>query len=459
MVFMSAAAISDSTSRMMTKQELPPTAAPSRYLDWRERPEPLQQVISTAFDALVRQTESHWECNGEARYDTLGINEHTLMKTAIQQAPKERKAFYALDIGAGNFQWCHALADFINNQADLPKDVTIHIIGIRGERYLGDQITTKGQCKIYSFGSFRVEELSNDFKKYDLDLTDRIDLAVSRWCFCHLADPCGTFVQTYDLLRPQTGFLILDGFTFLLDRYGSMPNGRDLTDVNRFMTQLILDTKAPFLTKQFAWRSSFASQKFILQRPNASPCLLPMSYLRVSPIREERYHQHCVTFQRTPQKSDDEHICLLTTFSDFERLQGDKALYNWLRSNNLFIQEERTLWRPFKEKTAHQGTPPLHQAILNGGDETIQTCLARGDDINEVDLQGNAAIHIAIQTQQYRLFHLLLTKGASLKVKNKTGLTPLALAASLDKESRFTKDLTQAEAPNSQGRQSCPSKP
>ena len=104
------------------------------------------------------------------------------------------KDFYALDIGAGNYQWGRKLAQYLNAKTNLPKDVTRHIIGIRGETNLDEAVTKVGQCTLYEFGQFQVETLSDEFTKQGLQLANKVDLVVSSRCFRHLVDPVGTFV-------------------------------------------------------------------------------------------------------------------------------------------------------------------------------------------------------------------------------------------------------------------------
>ncbi len=171
----------------------------SIYLLWKERTSEINHSISRAFQAIVGKTKSSWGFyNGGNRYDIGGIKEHKLMKKMIREAPPEIKDFYALDIGAGNYQWGRELAKYLNAKKDIPKDVTIHIIGIRGEANWNEAVTELGQCKLYEFGEFQIETLMDEFQARGLQLENKVDLIVSRWCFRHLVDPIGTFTQAYN---------------------------------------------------------------------------------------------------------------------------------------------------------------------------------------------------------------------------------------------------------------------
>ena len=175
-----------------------PSPISATYLSWKERTSEINHSIYRAFQAIVSDTKSEWgRFNGNDTYSIGGIKEHKLMRKIIQEAPSGTKDFYALDIGAGNYQWGRELAKYLNEKKDIPKDATIHIIGIRGETNLDKVVTELGQCRLYEFGQFQIETLMDEFQKLGLQLANKVDLVVSRWCFRHLVDPVGTFTQAY----------------------------------------------------------------------------------------------------------------------------------------------------------------------------------------------------------------------------------------------------------------------
>jgi hypothetical protein len=47
-------------------------------------------------------------------------------------------------------------------------------------------------------------------------LENNVDLIVSRFSLRHMIDPIGTMLQAYDLLKPNTGLILTDDFSFLL---------------------------------------------------------------------------------------------------------------------------------------------------------------------------------------------------------------------------------------------------
>lgn len=405
------------------------------FLDGNDRPEGTQWSISYAYEKLTEQSSSAWGVyNGSAGYDMCGIKEYELFKKIILQNP-DRKAFYALDIGCGNFQWCVGLSAFIETQNDLPKDITVHIFGVRGESYRGERVVETDRCKIYLLGAFKVEELFTEFKKQGFDLENNVDLTVTRWCFRHLVDPVGTLARTYNLLRPHTGLFLFDGFFFLLEN--TQMNG---ISGNRLMTQLILDTKASFLTKDHGDNKSL--NHFILQRRDETPCQLPLSYLG-SEFSGSNYQigsQTVTRFKREPQKEDKEKFHLPGGFSvdnatnsivyDYSNIYGDKKMYNWLKQNGLF-SKKNTPWKPLREKDSCLKGPPLHDAVALGNFEEVKKCLEMGSDINESDSNGYTPLHLSIRMQNYALFQYLLDQNALTELEDNKGHTPLILATAL----------------------------
>ena len=310
--------------------------------------------------------------------------------------------------------------------------MTIHIIGIRGESNLDKAVTVLGQCKLYEFGQFQVETLSDEFQKRGLQLANKVDLAVSSWCFRHLTDPVGTFAQTYDLLRPKTGHLMLDGFFFLHEDEKMCDES---IDFNTRMTQLCLETNAPFLT--YCYDSDGSLDHFILNKPDIHPCPLQKQYLgTVNPgfgwqIGSEIVTQFKGADVKTPLLYDGEY-------------RGDKDLYETLRQNGLLYKSD-LVWGPLQEKDANKKTPPFHIAITTGDEEAIYRCLQNGCDINESDDTGSTPLHLAIKHNNYKLFLVLLKKGALTKLFADE-CTPFDLAIRYDLDGCYIKALILAGA-------------
>jgi SAM-dependent methyltransferase len=417
------------------------SAVTSTFLDYTQRPPVVQSTIASAYRHLTQYSFSSWGWfNGSIRYGVCGVDEYALMKKIIQQASADQKEFWALDVGCGNFQWSYGLADFINKQTDLPKDIKVHIIGIRGECSYKERIAKKGQCIIYNLGAFKIEELLSQFENGEehLDLKNRVHLITSHWSLRHLVDPVATFDQLLGLLHPKTGFIAVDGFFFLYEN----ETLDSVEDSNERLTQLFVDTKAPFLTQHCNYMRSL--NHFILRRPDALPCQIPMSYKGCQGTEDgwQIGSQHVTVFRREPQEEDEKGpYCAGRDYN----LYGDKKMYDWLKKNEL-LDRCSTLWRPLQDKERAQELSPLLKAILNADRQEIEECLKRGDDLDTSNSAGHTAIHISIQKQDYDLFRLLLTHGAHIGLQTGKGYTPLHEAALADREGHFLQDLIAAGA-------------
>jgi len=310
----------------------------TKSLDSRDRPEGLKMRIASAFAYIAENTSSKWGLyNGSSRgYALFRADEYGLMESIVRKAPPEQTDFYALDIGCGNFQWGTGLAKHFDELTDLPRPFTLHILNVRGEKYLEEPVSETSRCKLYKLGAFKIEELFEQFKSKGLDLENKVDLIVSRWAFRHLADPVGTFSQAYDLLRPGSGILSIDGF-FSLDS-GDVEDIK-LLDYNERMVRLFLDTKARFLFRPYEYRHSLGH--FMLQRPDASKCELPMKYAGLHDVDYKwDIGSRCITvFSRVPQAFDHKERLDLSRYLDEHPgesvIQGDQSFYESLKQNGI----------------------------------------------------------------------------------------------------------------------------
>ncbi len=206
----------------------------------------------------------------------MGIDDHKLVKNIIHRNIDKQKEFYFLDIGAGNCAWATGVVNFLNQQPDLFNDITIHIISLTGEHYDTIPVPESNFCKVYNLCSFEIENLSDSLQKRGLDFNNKIDLIVSNYCFMHLHDPSGTFVQAYNLLRPYTGIMVLDGFPLHYD------DDPDLTkDFASATKEFLQSTQVPFLMSTYVARDDISHHgiyPFMIQRPDQTPCQLSYMY-------------------------------------------------------------------------------------------------------------------------------------------------------------------------------------
>lgn len=427
------------SSDAISKPYATPSANYSPSLSYKDRTAEINLAISRTFQAIADDTESRWSLyNGGSSYSICGIKERKLLRKIIIEASPEIKDFYALDIGAGDFEWGERLAVYLNAREDIPKDITIHIIGIRGETNLGKAVEERGRCKLYEFGQFQIETLMDEFQKHGLQLVNKIDMIVSRWCFRHLVDPLGTFIQAYDLLRPKTGHFLFDGFHFLHENE-NMREHKSI-DFDERMIRLCLETGALFLTRVCDFSRS--TDHFVVNKPDDRPCHVRKQYLDLEKLRrgERQINSNAITRFKEFKEDDAENSPVLYE-GDY---RGDKDMYERLRQNGL-LRNSNLAWGPLQEKDAHKKTPPFHIAIASGDEEAIYRSLQEGCDINESDDHGSTPLHLAIKQNNYKLFLILLDKGALTKLYA-NDCSPLHLAIQCDFDGCFIAALINAGA-------------
>lgn len=262
----------------------------------------------------------------------------------------------------------------------------------------------------------------------------------------------GTFVQTYNLLRPGSGFLAMDGF-FISERNDSDMSG---IDYNQRMIRLFADTKARYLYRYYFDTRSLSH--LILQRPDDAKCHLPMKYVGVRIVEWGwQIGSECTTvFDRNPQSHDHEETTCLKKVQElaYERegeyrereyyVQGNKELYEQLKRDHALTSGG---WVPFLARELPKSQPPLHVSVQSGNLEAVQIALDAGYDINESDVSGTTPIHLAIMGGHYEIFELLLQKKADLELPDGLGAKALHLAAQFDTDGKFIRKLLELGLP------------
>ena len=89
-------------------------------------------------------------------------------------------------------------------------------------------------------------------------------------------------------------------------------------------------------------------------------------------------------------------------------------------------------------------TRPLYEAVRNGFVESAKVLLDAEADVNATNTKGNTALHGAVlaPSKNEELIDLLLGSGASLKKKNRDGLTPYAMASQMGRRGLAAKIST-----------------
>ena len=80
------------------------------------------------------------------------------------------------------------------------------------------------------------------------------------------------------------------------------------------------------------------------------------------------------------------------------------------------------------KKRAAKPTESLHQAVAGGDVDQIKSLISRGADVNAKDRSGRTPLHYAARWGHKDVVELLLAKDADVNVKDNRGQTPLSLA-------------------------------
>ena len=326
-----------SQTSLVNKDEAFQHQRSTRGLNILDRPEYLKNLISQSFET-VSSNQKKWLYNGTKHYCILGIDPLTIIQEKIKSKPSQ-KDFYFLDVGAGQFDWGKTTAAEINAQKDLPKDVNVHIISVTGEDYGSIKIHQEGRCKTYDIGAFEIENLQKSLQKIlpSLSLEGPLffDLVVSAYTFMHVHDPVGLFAQTYDLLRPGEGMMLMHGFpvSFNLQRIQWDEN----------LTYLLHKTNAPYVIGKSTEMREIAP--FLLKRPDDKPLNLPYKYGGLSTVQIANSDAKDVAYV-LPTVKDIPFNGFIPQIRD-NSVQGDKGLYDWVFEHEKNWREKEISWRPF----------------------------------------------------------------------------------------------------------------
>jgi hypothetical protein len=419
-------------------------AQQSPFLSWKDRPKPLKKISAASFEAIKTNTTSNWGVyNGSSSYDLCGISEAKLLKKIILSS-SQRSEFWAMDIGAGNFQNGISLAAYINSKKNLPENIRLNIISLRGESYDGEEMYEEGCCRHYTLGAFKVEDLMNSLQDRGLFIENKVDLILSRWCFRHLADPVGTFEQTYNLLRPREGFLLMDGFIF--SYHESNPEAKGTKDYNLNMLRLLTSSKAPFLIAPHSQQRSL--DQFVLQRPSDLPCQLPIQYNSLKELKRSNGLQigsNCITSftDKGLDSADEERLKRYQSDRRHGEIYGERHLYKFFREKNLFSTDDNAY---FGESGLPAVTTNLYQAFAKNNLELFKECIAAGADIYDFDSNGDTLLHIAIREKKWDFFEHLLEHTANLSFRNFKQRAPLHEAIKNDNNGCYIKALIASGA-------------
>lgn len=253
-------------------------------LNWRHRTQEINSHIDEAYQKC--QKREQWGCyNGQSNYGIGGVDDYKIiLKTIAEGIIKGQTEFVFMDIGAGDFSWGRNVAQIIKEkEKSYNRDIKVSIYSIRGEinNLKSDNII--GICTLYEFGSFKVENLTEEFKRLGHgDIAGKVDIIVSSWCLRHLVDPTGTLLQAYEHLR-LNGKIFFDGFE--CQTFSDVLN-IVVTSEDQEMLTLVTAFNAPFFMQED--KINRRENCFVMQKSNTYPSI-NMKYLSV--IYLDDWHQ------------------------------------------------------------------------------------------------------------------------------------------------------------------------
>jgi len=415
-------------------------------LDPSHRPSSLQRKIDDTYNYLISGC-SHWNYNGSEVYRIANIDCEKMIKTLIKASPNQ-KEFYFLDVGAGNCSWGKATVEYLNKQDDLPEDIIIHVLSVTGERYKGYSVEKIGKCKQYNIDAFKIEELHKNFNQLGLDLKNKLDLVVSSYTFIHLHDPVGTFIQAYNLLRPEFGMILSHGFPVF---YGP----EEHYVLNYQMVRFLLQTKAPCLVTDAGSRDIC---QFLVKRPDNKPLYLPLEYRGTLSAMVANTARKEVAYFKSLESLNISSINMPNKYRQ-SSVHGDYDLFEWVWTHYLEWQTETVSYEPLvgtKEEVERarliKYPLPLFLAADKSDLEKLKELFAAGADVNQKNALGIPLIltNYDEEVQKFLLdqedfdpnardnsgrsvahflegeaLALLLKKNPNLSVQDKDGNTPL----------------------------------
>lgn len=433
---------------------------------WEQRPDEIQKAIDEQFNKLARSTGNWNLYNGASEYLLANVKERLLIKKIIEEGYKNRqqREFYLLDIGAGEFCWPDAMADYLNNELNVSDDVVIHIIGVRAEKNLKEQTFSKGKCRIYNFGEFKLENMIAEFDKHQLRLENQVDFIVTRACFQHLVDPVGTFAQAYELLRPQTGYFTFSDFSnFVIN---DVENNSMIKSNHSQISLMLLEANIDFLL--FGSTREAYKNDFIIQKRNTEPCKINLSYSHRSengkcdaassfatvftPLdQDKRIFLDEVIFTRDNDVWNGSDFYDKNIFKeDVEEdeieprrvygMYGCKSMHEFFKQNKFLIEQNYNWYSIYEDKRDQVHSFKMHEAIIKADESEVLSCLDK-TNINESDYNGNTPVHLAIQGNHFEIFKLLLTHKPHLDLFNNDGRDALMEAIKCDKNGRYISAL------------------
>lgn len=311
---------------------------------WQQRPTEVQEKIDVAYNSLASQKNDSSNCtlfDGYSKeYLIAGIKDYSLLKYIISTAPPTQKEFNFLDVGPKNFEWSIEVFKLLQGERlpyqkidaepyNLPIDIIVNIYSIRSEKggkaLLGHH---NSNVRLFNWGEKRIENISEIFPN------NFFDFIITKSGLTNCVDPLGTFMQFYDILKPQ-GFFLFEGI-FVFDK------DNDEGCTNKNIRRILRGINAPFLYKHYNLNRS--GDHYVAKKTTDKPLNLPVSYHGIQNSGMGNPSSVITLFDLSrlpedPRVELTQHIEQKEKrkFNEIIKLchQGSRALFNELRQNML----------------------------------------------------------------------------------------------------------------------------
>lgn len=316
----------------------------------KTRPQKINEAIDQVYESIAKDPKSQWSgTNGDHDYYHLArIDEHALIKHIIDSTPKQSDYFF-MELGAGVFKWGKCLTEFLNTNY-LETNKNFHIIGVSGEgaeiQYGSDKViyTPKvkkmdiSNCQLYEINGFKLETIHSELTDLGFNLLNKVDFIISNFTFRHLVDPVGTFTQAYELLKPEAGFILTEGFSFArLSEESSKPlyDLHSLIYDNLNMMHFLADLGAKFLVGHYRIMRSF--DHYLIKKPLSN---LTESCISYFDLTYKAFTQNASGYTTQLLDQGNKKVVFKKGFEKDNHYRGDKELFDFCRKTQIFQEED-----------------------------------------------------------------------------------------------------------------------
>lgn len=314
----------------------------TNYLNIENRPLELKNAINSLFSTFTETETSKWTLfNGDEYYQMSDIDEYKLLSKMVKANP-DQSSFNIIDIGAGDYSWIQSMAKLFNNGDEVFANKNFNIFGLNGEG--SPEVIEIENVKLHYYGGFKSEELLSEFNSKGHNLENNVDFIVSRFALRHMADPIGTVIQAYELLKPNTGLMIIDDFPITYKNLdgSSLYESHDKFEghLKQFHFYSYLDANVLMCPSNTGARSF---THFNIQKLSADTAKLPITYSGLNFVsgrsHTSEYETEFTSLEQT-EKMEMKLVsssCANTEY--YSGCYGDKELYDWFENNALFSND------------------------------------------------------------------------------------------------------------------------